>query len=56
MKKHIRETNSLDDMEKVICKEDVMKIFVTVIVLWIVIDLTKCIKIRKEQRRDKDVH
>ena len=56
MKKHTREKNFSSGMGKVICKEDVMKIFVTVIVLWIVIDLTKCIKIRKEQRRNKDVH
>lgn len=33
-----------------------MKIFVTIIVLWIIVDATKCIKIRKQQRRNKDVH
>lgn len=33
-----------------------MKIFLTVLVLWVVIDAIKCIKIRKEQRRNKDVH
>lgn len=33
-----------------------MKIFVALFVLWIIVDITKCIKIRKEQRRNKDVH
>ena len=33
-----------------------MKIFVAILVLLIIVDATKCIKIRKQQRRDKDVH
>lgn len=30
-----------------------MKIFLTVLAVWVVIDAIKCIKIRKEQREDK---
>ena len=33
-----------------------MKIFVAIFVLWIIVDATKCIKIRKQQRRNKDVY
>lgn len=33
-----------------------MELFLTVLALWVVIDAIKCIKIRKEQRRNKDVH